>query len=135
MTSCECPLAGYCQRHQVKKANGWHKLCQTKQAYFDAWENGTGPGQVRKPDETRELRRKKVEEATKRKARLIEWLRLFRLESEKGLGDTSDRLVKQKKKSPPWVPGDAHDAIRCLLKQCSCSRQDAVARLNEQYPR
>jgi len=134
MTACECPLAGYCQRHKVNKPNGWHKLCQTKESYYQAWENGHGPGQERKLDDSKEQRRKRVEEATRRKERLISWLRLFRADSEKGIGDTAARLVKQKKKSKKDKASDAHDAVNCLLKQCSCSRIDAVARLNQQWP-
>lgn len=44
-TKCECPVAGYCQRHQVRKNQHWHYLCQTRSDYFDAYEAGRGPGQ------------------------------------------------------------------------------------------
>lgn len=44
-TDCECPLAGYCNRHQVTKSNHLHKLCQTNNTYFNKWENCQGPGQ------------------------------------------------------------------------------------------
>jgi len=134
MMQCECPIAGYCQRHKVRKPSGWHKLCQTKAAYFEAWEQGRGPGQEQKPDDKREQRRKSVVEATQRKERLVSWLKLFRTEAEKGIGDTADRVVKQQKKSKAWIASDAHDAVNCLLKQCSCSRIDAVERLNTKYP-
>ena len=99
MTACECPVAGYCKRHGLTKGSGWHQLCQTHQAYFDAWESGNGPGQARKPDDKKEQRRQRVAEATRRKERLISWLKLFRTESEKGIGDNATRLVQQKKKS------------------------------------
>lgn len=45
MTECECELAGYCNRHGVKKNSTWHQLCKRDPVYFRAWENGTGPGQ------------------------------------------------------------------------------------------
>ena len=45
MTKCECPRAGYCPRHKINKNPHWHSLCQTHVAYFDRWEDGTGPGQ------------------------------------------------------------------------------------------
>lgn len=44
-TGCECPLAGYCKRHNVRKNAAWHKLCTTNDNYFKTWEQGKGPGQ------------------------------------------------------------------------------------------
>lgn len=50
MTRCEqCPGPGWCERHQVVKSPHWVKLCQTREDYFRAWEEGRGPGQ-QKPD-------------------------------------------------------------------------------------
>ncbi len=134
MTNCECELAGYCNRHKLRKTNGWHKLCQTNQNYFDTWEAGNGPGQERKPDEGKEQRRKKVAEATRRKAWVISWLKLLRSPQDVGIGDTANRLRQQRKKSPIWIASDAHDAVKRLLAQCSCSKTEAVARLNREYP-
>lgn len=45
MTDCQCKEPGWCERHQCHKHARWHELCQTNQAYFDAWEAGRGPGQ------------------------------------------------------------------------------------------
>lgn len=84
--------------------------------------------------EDKEQRRSRVEQATKRKAWVISWLKLLRSPQDKGLGDTAARLVKQRIKSKPWIVADAHNAITCILKQCSCSRVDAVKRLNDRYP-
>ena len=64
MTECECPAAGLCQRHKVRKHARWHQLCQSNPAYFQAWENGHGPGQFgevvrkRRIKRGREIRRK-----------------------------------------------------------------------------
>lgn len=44
-TACECPLAGFCNRHGIKKSAHLHKLCQTSEKYFNMWENCQGPGQ------------------------------------------------------------------------------------------
>lgn len=46
MSKCECPLAGYCNRHGVKKGESLHKLCQTNEDFFLAWEECRGPGQA-----------------------------------------------------------------------------------------
>lgn len=43
---CECPVAGFCERHKIHKHEAWHRLCQTRQDYFNAWEKGKGPGQM-----------------------------------------------------------------------------------------
>lgn len=45
MTGCECKEPGWCVRHQCEKHAHWHHLCQTNEAYFEAWEDGLGPGQ------------------------------------------------------------------------------------------
>jgi len=44
-TGCECPLAGYCNRHGIKKNHHYHKLCQNHTGYFKMWEECRGPGQ------------------------------------------------------------------------------------------
>jgi hypothetical protein len=57
-TNCECPLAGYCNRHGVNKTPHQHKLCQNHPTVFKAWEEGRGPGQE---NGQQEPPRKKVE--------------------------------------------------------------------------
>jgi|TARA_A100001518_G_C1213584_1_gene56235 hypothetical protein len=44
-TECQCPLAGYCNRHGIKKNHHYHKLCQNHSGYFKMWEECRGPGQ------------------------------------------------------------------------------------------
>lgn len=46
LTQCQCKEPGWCERHKCLKHAHWHHLCQTNQAYFDAWEEGKGPGQI-----------------------------------------------------------------------------------------
>lgn len=46
MTRCEhCTGPGWCERHRVMKSQRWVELCQTRDDYFQAWEDGRGPGQ------------------------------------------------------------------------------------------
>lgn len=130
MTDCTCPIAGYCARHRVDKTEHWHKLCQTRDDYRAAWDAGRGPGQSRKPltpEKMARLERSKAAAAADR--RFIGWLKLFRRQHDRGLGDTVFRLVQA---SPRRT--DAHPALEYMLKQCSCSRVDAVARLNREWP-
>ena len=44
-TSCECPMAGYCNRHGVTKSAHLHKLCKNHIGYFNMWEECRGPKQ------------------------------------------------------------------------------------------
>lgn len=44
-TPCECPMAGYCERHGVNKSAHLHKLCQNHIGYFVMWEDCQGPNQ------------------------------------------------------------------------------------------
>lgn len=45
-TRCECPLAGYCERHGVKKNEALHRLCRENPEFFQAWEECRGPKQT-----------------------------------------------------------------------------------------
>lgn len=49
MTGCVCPEPGFCQRHGCKKTPHLHRLCQTRDDYFELWESGKGPGQAQVP--------------------------------------------------------------------------------------
>lgn len=75
-----------------------------------------------------EERRARIEEARKRTERLIGWLTFFRLPGDTGIGDTAHRLNMRSCKSP-----DAHAQLKRLLTMCSCSRSDAVAKLNAEH--
>ena len=44
-TPCECPMAGFCQRHGINKSTHLHKLCQNHIGYFNMWEECKGPNQ------------------------------------------------------------------------------------------
>ena len=39
-TPCECPTAGWCQRHNCLKPEPMFQLCRRDQAMFRAWEDG-----------------------------------------------------------------------------------------------
>jgi hypothetical protein len=50
MTGCSCPDDGStetrrCERHDCIKPAHFRKLCRTRPDYFQAWEEGRGPGQ------------------------------------------------------------------------------------------
>jgi len=45
ITPCECPMAGYCERHGIEKSSHLHKLCSQHLGYFKMWEECRGPKQ------------------------------------------------------------------------------------------
>jgi hypothetical protein len=48
LTPCECQPTEFpfvCPRHGCRKTVHWHKLCRERPAYFELWEQGSGPGQ------------------------------------------------------------------------------------------
>lgn len=81
ITPCECPLAGFCHRHGVDKNASLHKLCQTKPAYYQAWEEGKGPRQYKAgpmaPDKQAKQARNKAErDRATAEAGRKQWLKL-----------------------------------------------------------
>lgn len=38
MTPCECPVAGYCNRHRLRKNEHLHRLCSRDERYYAHWE-------------------------------------------------------------------------------------------------
>lgn len=46
---CECPVAGFCKRHNVMKNATLHKLCQNNEDYREAWDKGVMPFQENRP--------------------------------------------------------------------------------------
>ena len=124
---CDCPLAGWCERHQVNKSKVWHRLCQTDERYRQAWDEGRGPGQTRTVD-ARESRRERITTRTARNARLRGWVSFFRIDGECGLGDTTWRLKRAAKSR------SLKDDLRQLMRVCSCKDDQAIAKLNQLYP-
>lgn len=53
MSDCQCTGPGWCERHQIKKSPHWVHLCQTNERYWQAWEEGRGPGQLKRIGEDR----------------------------------------------------------------------------------
>lgn len=127
-TPCQCPLAGYCDRHAMQKIGRLHHLCQTDLRYFELWEKQAA-NEAKQIDPAKAARRERVRAAVERDRRLIGWIQLLRLPHDRGIGDTAHRLCLRACKSP-----DASAQLQRLLKQCSCSRTDAVARLNREWP-
>lgn len=128
---CQCTLAGWCERHNVKKSSNHVKLCQAHGSYWYAWERGLGPGQVQgKPLTKKQIERKKrIIAKTLRDKRLRGWLTLFRSDADTGLGDTVSRFIP-KADGKPLLKAE----LKELLHQCSCRPENAAAELNRQYP-
>lgn len=50
-TPCECPFAGWCERHGMEKRRRQHELCQTNLRYWNKWEKGEGGATVKQSDD------------------------------------------------------------------------------------
>ena len=74
---CDCPLAGYCERHQMFKHKHWHALCQSDAGYRSMWDARTGPGQQTIGDPIEMERRRK------------------RAGRSKGVGDTVYKVARR----------------------------------------
>lgn len=128
MTGCECPLAGYCDRHKMNKPGRLHFLCQTNQLYFDRWETQAADPKV---SEERELRRQRVVAKTKEEKRFREWCVSMRAPNDIGLGDTLGRLLKMcvsRKRTT------VKKRIVDFMKNYACVRKTAREQLNERFP-
>lgn len=130
---CECPLSGWCNRHAMFKHEAWHGLCQKNADYRRAWDNGDGPGQPRQeqPSE-REVRRLKVIKRTEETRRRKQWIAFFKIDSDTGLGDTAQRLLKACDGDTSKV--ELRKALRSMISACACGRKEAIKRLNSEMP-
>lgn len=48
-TLCECPMAGFCKRHQVEKSTRQRMQCAESPAHFQAWERVAKSGVTATP--------------------------------------------------------------------------------------
>jgi len=126
MSECQCELAGWCDRHQAKKTSRMVDLCRQHGDYWDAWEQGRGPGQCQQQKD--DGRAQRIKQKVEREKRLRSWIAFFRSSGEAGLGDTAQRLMRLAKSR------ELKDDLRKILRKCSCNNLDAVAQLNSQYP-
>lgn len=75
-----------------------------------------------------EERRRKVAQSAARQRRLIAWVLSCRQEGESGLGDILVRMVEEA------TGKEILSDLRRILRVCSCSEEEAIVRLNAQYP-
>lgn len=66
------------------------------------------------------------------KRRFVDWITLFKREQDTGVGDATVRLLKACDDNPTKVM--LRKKLRELLEGCSCAREAAIARLNDQFP-
>ena len=136
MSECQCQSHGFCPRRNAYVPRHQWRQCQAGRVEYVDMVISALQVKIeyadRKPrklsTEEKEQRRQRVIEATERKARLISWLKFFRIPEDRGIGDTVHRLMLRSCKSP-----DAHKQLENLLKQCNCRRVDAVTKLNTEW--
>jgi len=79
-------------------------------------------------DTGKQARRERIKEQLAQQAKLIAWLSTQRQQGEAGAGDTATRLL-----ASDSIATDARRELERLLAKCSCSRVDAVERLNREH--
>lgn len=127
---CECPAAGYCERHGVHKTPTWHRLCQSDDRYRRAWDSGRGPGQPERPetDADKQDRKQRIEKRVKQNASLKRAIRFIKAPTE-GLGDAAVRLLEQAQRSQRH---QIATKLRRLLQCASCNQGRAIQHLNQE---
>lgn len=127
---CDCPLAGYCERHEIYKTATWQRLCSTRDDYRRAWDSGRGPGQPERPetDADKQERKQRIEKRVKQNASLKRAIRLIKAPTE-GLGDAAVRLLDQAQRSNRI---ELAAKLRRLIQCASCNQGRAVALLNSE---
>jgi hypothetical protein len=141
VTPCQCefsdsPNGIFCDRHKCLKSKSLHTLCQTRQDYFQLWEDGVGPmqnafdNQMKKRGyeqieitEEEEVIVKKEEEEEKKF-----FMNDPRIPAKsRGLGDTIAKVTKATgiKKAVDTVFG-------AINKDCGCTERQA--KLNRMFP-
>jgi hypothetical protein len=100
-----------------------HRICKCGWRFFTS-------ADVKCPrcDTQKQGRQAKIAEALAQQARLIAWLSTQRQQGEAGAGDTASRLL-----ASDSTATDARRELERLLTKCSCSRGDAVERLNREH--
>ena len=97
-TPCECPLAGWCERHKMQKIGRLHHLCQTNIDYFNRWEHVTKQG----PSKRNTRAMVKPDLIAEKGRKLWGELHSYQWENEK---DAKEWLRKWKKRIPRFGCG------------------------------
>ena len=74
----------------------------------------------------------RIERRVSAKRRFVDWITLFKREQDTGVGDATVRLLKACDDNPTKVM--LRKKLRELLEGCSCAREAAITRLNDQFP-
>jgi hypothetical protein len=103
--------------------------CERYRKFFLDGQFGSSHKRAAKAIDPKNDKRIAVRNRLEQRKRLVGWLHFFRLPADRGLGDTAHRLNIQSRSRP-----ELHAVLEKLLKQCSCSRANAVERLNREWP-
>jgi hypothetical protein len=113
---CECPNAGWCQRHRMSKPPHLHRLCQSREDYRSLWDRKAqqpvdGKAQTPKPPQT------------------PSWVGIvsyFRSSEDTGVGDTVQRYAAM-------LGGELFKAwAKRIGLPCQCTQRQAE--WNQRWP-
>ena len=108
--------------------------CERYRKFFVDGQFGADHPRAAKAIDPKNERRAAVQDRLAQRKRLISWLQFFRHPTDRGIGDTANRLKLQRRKPGRGGQSDGQEAVKRLLAQCSCSKTESVARLNREYP-
>jgi hypothetical protein len=138
-TGCQCQFSPkdtvlFCKRHGCMKTKSLHTLCQSRQDYFNMWEDGAGPNQSLTSREDLEREQYQIDMIASQQEELetVQEQEFFmndpRIPIEsRGIGDTLAKITKATgiKKAVDTV----FDAIG---KDCGCTERQS--KLNRMFP-
>ena len=127
-TPCECPLAGFCNRHGVQKSSHLHKLCQNHIGYFNMWERCQGPNQdpnnCVKNDSQEGITRNLASEETKLPSTMQmakNFLQSAAKHIQSGMTNVGEDMQKERLAICAECPHAVEDGSRC--GKCGCFLQ------------
>jgi hypothetical protein len=141
-TPCQCKMKPdsdgfFCDRHKCLKSASLHTLCQTKQSYFDLWEQGRGPLQdsYGRAMQKRGYKKVEIEEEeeiiVKKQEEEVEqefFMNDYRIPSEsRGLGDTIAKITKV-----TGIKKAVDTVFNAINKDCGCTERQS--KLNKMFP-
>lgn len=131
---CECAASGFCPRRNAHVPRHQWRQCQAGEVeHVDrVIASIQRRRQEAKKMEHLDALKLRIERRKQASARAKAWVMFFRTSEDSGLGDTVTRLLKACDNDSTKV--DLRKRLRAITAECSCSRNKAIEKLNEQYP-
>tara|TARA_R110000824_G_scaffold198743_7_gene382781 strand:+ start:3330 stop:3842 length:513 start_codon:yes stop_codon:yes gene_type:complete len=138
-TGCQCQFSPedkvlFCKRHGCMKTKNLYNLCQTRQDYFNMWEDGSGPNQSLTSRE--DLEKKEYQKgmilSQDNKVVAVQDQSFFMNDPEipvesRGIGDTIAKITKA-----TGIKKAVDTVFNAIGKDCGCTERQG--KLNRMFP-